>query len=297
MSKRWQERPEAGSEIGMKFTVFVARRVGRTALRVILIPISLYFFLVRKDERRASREYLSAIRKSPASLWQVFRHFLTFSQVVADRIYFLTDYEHRIRVRAHGLDAMRVLAAKGKGGIVLAAHFGSFEAARVLGDSVGGVKVRVVLDRKVNAKLIRNLERVNPDLATSIIDTSKGAAQLGLAISEAAARGQWIGFLADRYQEGDRTLSCDFLGRPAKFPVGPYIMAAALHLPVICLFPALVGKGYEIYCEVFAEELSLPREERAAKLALQVQRFVSRLEFHLDMHPYNWFNFYDFWEA
>ena len=296
MSNGWKERTEAGSDIGMKFTVFVARRIGRTALRLILIPISTYFFLVRKNERRASREYLSTLQQSPASHWQVFRHFLTFSQVVADRIYFLTGHEHRIKVRLHGHDPFIALAAKGRGGVVLAAHFGSFEAARVLGKTIGGVKVRVVLDRKVNAKLIQNLEKLNPELADSIIDTSTGATRLGLAISESAARGDWIGFLADRHQEGDRTVVCEFLGRQARFPVGPYIVAAALHLPVICLFPALVGKGYEVYCEVFSEELVLPRKDRSEALEHEVRRFVSRLEHNVSRHPFNWFNFYDFWK-
>jgi predicted LPLAT superfamily acyltransferase len=250
---------------------------------------------VRKDERRASREYLSTLQKTPASHWQVFRHFLTFSQVVADRIYFLTGHEHRIKVRLHGHDPFKALAAKGRGGVVLAAHFGSFEAARVLGKTKGGVKVKVVLDRQVNAKLIRNLERLNPELAESIIDTSQGATHLGLAISESAARGEWIGFLADRHQENDRTVNGTFLGRPARFPVGPFIVAAALHLPVICLFPALVGKDYEVYCEVFAEEIILPRKDRSKALEQLVQRFVSRIEYNVSRHPYNWFNFYDFW--
>ena len=116
-----------------------------------------------------------------------------------------------------------------------------------------------------------------------------------MAISESAARGEWIGFLADRHQENDRTVNGTFLGRPARFPVGPFIVAAALHLPVICLFPALVGKDYEVYCEVFAEEIILPRKDRSKALEQLVQRFVSRIEYNVSRHPYNWFNFYDFW--
>jgi predicted LPLAT superfamily acyltransferase len=297
MSSDWRERPEGGSIVALKIIVWIALNLGRTATRLMLLPVALYFFVFRGKERTASREFLGRISDAPVPIGKVFRHFLTFSRVVADRIFFLTDYHERIPITTSGVETLRPLVAKKKGGIVLAAHFGSFEAARVLGKELGEVTVRVVLNRGVNSQLIRQLEELNSDLADAIIESEQSSATLGLKIAEALEKGEWIGFLADRYQPGDRTTSCDFLGGKANFPVGPFIIAAVFKVPLICIFPVYVKGGYEVYCETMSDEFTLPREGRDKHLHEHVQAYVDRLSVYVRKAPYNWFNFYDFWKS
>jgi predicted LPLAT superfamily acyltransferase len=40
-----------------------------------------------------------------------------------------------------------------------------------------------------------------------------------------------------------------------------------------------------------------PRAPRATRMAALIQRYAGRLEHYARLAPYNWFNFYDFWNS
>jgi predicted LPLAT superfamily acyltransferase len=291
----WRRRPEAGTLLGIRLLEWIALFLGRHVLHLALGPVALYYLVLRRAERRASRAFLSRVAGRPASGAQVLRHFLTFARVTADRIYFLTGRGHHVPVRFHGAGALRQLVEQDRGGIFIASHFGSFEAARAVGVQHSGVAMRIVLDRSVSRKLMRRLEAVSPELGRAVIDPGQSAAGFGLTIAESLGRGEWIGFLADRYRPGDRTTTCQFLGLPAKFPLGPFMIAAACHVPVVCIFPVYARGAYEVHFEILSESFTVPRQGRQALLAAHVQHYADRLAGHVRRAPYNWFNFYDFW--
>ena len=56
------------------------------------------------------------------------------------------------------------------------------------------------------------------------------------------------------------------------------------------------GDRYEIYFEKFADEIVLNREHRAEGIQHWTERNVDRLEYYARLAPYNWFNFYRFWD-
>ncbi|MBA3564339.1 MAG: hypothetical protein H0W33_10095 [Gammaproteobacteria bacterium] len=291
----WRERPEAGTVLGIRILEWIALRLGRRALHRVLIPVTLYFLLVRGFERRASRQFLARVTDRPASLQQIFEHFLTFARMSADRFYFLTERVGSVPVTYHGLDALGRLVDQGRGGIFLGSHIGSFEAARCISSRHSGVVMRIVLDRAVNRKLMGRLEAMNRDFASAVIDPEQSAAGFGLKIAEALSDGQWVGFLADRHRPGDRTVSCEFLGGRAKFPLGPFLIAAAFKAPDVCIFPLFIEGRYEVYFEVVSSSFTVPRQDREARLAEYVQAYADRLAAHVRRAPCNWFNFYDFW--
>jgi len=291
----WQARPEAGTSTGIRFLMWLAGKIGRAPIRIALYPVALYFLLVRGPERRASRSYLNRALGRPARGLDVFRHFVSFAQVAADRFFFFAGHGADIPVKFVGGQAAQRVVEKGATGIFLAAHLGSFEAARVIGPELGGIDLRIVLDQKFSGRFLQLMTEVNPELADQIIDSEQGSVQLGLTIKDALAAGSWVGFLADRFRVTDRTLAVPFLGTEAAFPVGPYIIASTLSAPIICTFCRLKGNGYEVHCEVLTECATLPRATRAQALESLTRAYVERLEQHVLASPYSWFNFYDFW--
>src|SRR5262249_27567933 len=109
--------------------------------------------------------------------------------------------------------------------------------------------------------------------------------------------GEIIGILADRAPQPDKTAVVPFLGSPAAFPSGPLILAAALGTPVVLFFGMHIGnRRYEVHFEHFADRIILDRARRAEDLAVWVWRYAERLEAYTRRYPFNWFNFYDFWE-
>jgi predicted LPLAT superfamily acyltransferase len=91
-------------------------------------------------------------------------------------------------------------------------------------------------------------------------------------------------------------LAVPFLGAPAAFPTGPLRLAAALGAPVVLCFGIRTGpRRYTVYFEHFADRVALDQGDRAAQTAIWLQRYTSRLEHYCRRYPFNWFNFYDFW--
>ena len=75
------------------------------------------------------------------------------------------------------------------------------------------------------------------------------------------------------------------------------MLATMMHCPVIVFFGLYRGGNrYEIYFERFADEIILDRENRAEQTQSWMQRYVARLEHYTRLAPYNWFNFYPFWD-
>jgi predicted LPLAT superfamily acyltransferase len=291
----WRDRAEAGSKAGLKLTVWIARNLGRSIVRAVLVPVAFYFLIVRGVERRASAAFLARVTGYRTSLWQVFQHFLMFAYVAADRVFLLTGAANQVRIRLHDGGKLRSLVRGGKGGIFLAAHLGSFEAARVTGEHDTGVAMKVVLDRAINQRFMDTLQALNSDLAEAIIDPGQSPASLGLKVADALGRGQWVGFLADRFMSSERTVKCRFFGESATFALGPFIVAAAFKVPVFCIFPLYINGVYEVYIEEVTEALDVPRAKRAKALQAAADQYAQLLEKYVRLAPYNWFNFYDFW--
>ena len=264
-------------------------------MRLLLYPAVAYFYFIRAPERRASREFLRRVLGRQVRERDVLRHFLSFAQVTADRLYLLADRPDATPVRFVGAEEVQRVVDLGRPGIFLAAHFGSFEAARVIGPQLGGVRLRIVLDKRVNARFIEMMARVGPEHVGQIIDSQQGKASLGVAIANAIHSGDWVGFLADRHRPGDPTTQCEFFGKPARFPLGPYIVANALSAPIVCIFCRITESSYDVHCETLSEGLRVPRAERAAAFDALAQRYAKMLERHVRAAPFGWFNFFDFW--
>jgi predicted LPLAT superfamily acyltransferase len=166
---------------------------------------------------------------------------------------------------------------------------------RVLALEKSPVRVRVLM-HEVNAEKIASvLGPLNDDVRDQIIVL--GRVQTMLEVREALARGEAVGLLADRVVAGDRTRRCMFFGAPAEFAEGPFVLAAALRVPVV-LFCALRRDdgSYRIQFErlppaVYASE----RADRESALQRECERYALWLEARCREAPLNWFNFYDFW--
>jgi predicted LPLAT superfamily acyltransferase len=296
VSEHWSEREECGGRSAVRLIVFIALRLGRTIARTLLYPITLYFFLRRGPERRQSRAFLTHALGRPATAWDIMRHLHAYAAVQVDRIFMLAQTTKRFDIRVQGLAELDALIERGKGVLMLGAHIGSFEILRVLATERPDVTTRILMDRQQTPALTEVLLGLNPKVSASIIDVGVGDTSIALDIQDAAKQGALIGMLADRSRPQEATTTVPFFGRPAEFPVAPYLIASLLDLPVTLIFGLYRGGDrYDLYFETFAEHISIPRRERQVLLNEWAAKFAARLEHYTRLDPYNWFNFYDFW--
>lgn len=292
MTRRWRQQKERGSLWAVQTILWVALHIGRGGARLLLWPITGYFFLFAPRVRRASLRYLNRVLPRKAGYRDVARHIHCFSATILDRVYFLAGQFDRFDIRVHGADD---LLNEQRGVLLLGAHHGSFDALRTLAISREGLAVKVLMYPQHNEQLSTLLDSLAPELRESIIPL--GEPFTLFKVQEALEGGAMVGMLGDRLGESDKQVTCELLGREAVFPAGPLLLAAALKVPVYLVFGLYRGANrYEVYCERFAERVAIERRARDEQARQWVGRYVARLEHYVNLAPYNWFNFYDFWD-
>ncbi|HJR11125.1 MAG TPA: acyltransferase [Rhodanobacteraceae bacterium] len=296
-NRHWLSRPEAGGWFAIWLIRFIGLHFGRGFARLFLYPITLYFYFRRGPERRASRDYFRRLGGRPGSAWQVMRLIHAFAATILDRVFLLARGIGSFRVSMHGVEELHRHLDRGQGVMLLGAHVGSFEVLRVLAARRPECRLKLVMDKSKTPALTALLEALAPELSDGVIDTSRGGTDIVLALSEAAREGAMITLLGDRGRPHELMREVPFLGTDAPFPAAPWQIAALLKVPVVlCLGMYRGGSRYDLVFETLAESVELPRTGRNAALDSYIRHYATRLEHHLRVAPYNWFNFYDFWQ-
>jgi predicted LPLAT superfamily acyltransferase len=295
MSRTWLGQQERGSLFLMRLITWIALNIGRPAGRLLLVPISLYFLLFSNKARRASRLYLRrALAREPG--WRdVYRHYFCFSATILDRLYFLSGRHADFDIQVHGVEPLHAYLQRGQGCVLLGAHLGSFEVLRTLAVQFGKVPFAMLMHIDNAHKMNAIIDGLNPEMASSII--AMGSPDALLRAKEVIDAGGVIGMLSDRVRSGDKTLPCRFFGAEAALPDGPLTFASITHAPVLLCLGLYRGKRrYDVHFELLAESIDAPRAHRREAIHGYLQQYVSRLEYYCRIAPYNWFNFYDYWQ-
>jgi len=101
----------------------------------------------------------------------------------------------------------------------------------------------------------------------------------------------------DRFLDGAETITKDFMGRKAKFPAGPFILASKFSVPLTVVFSMKEGfKKYHFYAFPAIEVARGRTKEELQKAVTEASDvYVTYLEQMVKKYPEQWFNFYDFW--
>ncbi len=296
MSDQWATRPERSLLWVMRLYAWVSLRAGRSAGRLFLPAIALYFLLFARPARQASTGYLTRILGRQPGWLARFGHFFHFACVVHDRLFLSAGQLDRFDIRIEGEAHVRNALTTGRGLILLGAHFGSFEVLRAglaAREALPPLNVLMYIDNAANTNRIfarAGNERV------SIIPL--GHPDSLMRALECLQRGEMLGILGDRTLAQDRIVHVPFLGAPAALPQAPWILASLSQAPVVLFFGAYQGGNrYAIRFEAFADSIHLPRGQRSEHCATLAARYAQRLETQCRHSPYNWFNFYAFWQT
>jgi predicted LPLAT superfamily acyltransferase len=183
---------------------------------------------------------------------------------------------------------------RGRGVILLGAHVGSWEiGGHLLGRL--GKPVNVVVLEKDEARIRQLFDSALASKMFNLIATD-GHPLRGIPIAAALRRGEIVALLGDR-SFGGADVSAPFLGSPARFPAGPYLLAAVTGAPIFQTFVVRERPGHYRFFSFPAQFIS--REIlRAGTAALQphVAEYAARLAAVARQYPFQWFNIYPFWD-
>ena len=106
----------------------------------------------------------------------------------------------------------------------------------------------------------------------------------------------WIGIiLGDRVLDSStESVEVTLLGKKARFPVGPWVLAAAVGAPC-CLLHSVHENGSPVIYFRELGEVVLDRKDRMGSIRKYAEIYASELEGILMRSPLDWGNFYDYW--
>jgi predicted LPLAT superfamily acyltransferase len=193
-----------------------------------------------------------------------------------------------------GLDGLRT---DQRGGMLIVSHLGNAELSRAILDPATRARLTILVHTRHAVQFNDMLRSVCPDAAVNVIEVTEIGPETAVRLQESVGRGEWVVIAGDRTPVGGqgRVSRVPFLGRPAPFPQGPWILAALLGCPVRLLFCLRTDKGWDLSIEPFADRVVLPRGQREAALTGYIAGYAGRLELYARRAPEQWYNFFDFW--
>jgi len=300
-STHWAELGERGVLWGLSFCALAYRLLGRRGCMAVIAPIVGWFFLAGGQQRRASRQFLGLVFNRPPTLWEGYRHFLEFAGRALDVFSGWSGGIPADAVISATPDSLKAAVDDPRGALIVVAHFGNVDIARALLDDQTRQRMTVLVHTRHARNYNRILGRFRPEAALNLLEVSDIGPDTAIALKERVERGEWVVIAGDRIpvntpgSNGGRVCDVPFLGQPALFSQGPWILAALLGCPVHLLFCLKEGDGWQLSLEPFAERIELPRREREAALRGYVAAYARRLEDYVRRAPFQWFNFFDFW--
>jgi lauroyl/myristoyl acyltransferase len=184
--------------------------------------------------------------------------------------------------RVEGAERVGALRA---GFISLTAHVGNWElAGRLLAGRTARPTHVVVADEEAR-ELTRWVRRDGDGMRF----VPRSRPTVSVELHAALRRGEVVAVQGDRALGTRGDVLVPFFGCPAPFPLGPFLLARAVRVPVVPAF-CVLDAGHRYTVKV-AEPLSVTGggEEEAAR------GWVAVLEQVVRERPTQWFNFFDVW--
>lgn len=305
-NQHWAKQQERGAYWGLIIMLWLYRIGGRPLFGAVLYPVMAYFFLFGKTARAASRDFLcrvyatgkSELNKRPG-YWASFRHMLGFGYAILDKLTIWMGKIEQSRVDFPNREFLRARIKEGKGGIILASHLGNQEICCALSQQTPDLKLNILVYTQHAENFNAFLRRSDVAAAIEFMQVTSVGPDTAVLLKQKIDAGEYIAIVGDRIPVGfgHRVSVTRFLGSPAAFPQGPFILASLLKCPVYTLFCVREGHDYRVDVELFAEKLILNRKRREVDIKNYVELYATRLENYALRYPYQWFNFYNFWSV
>ena len=310
-TRHWYNIEEGGVLWGMRMLVGAYRLFGRWLFTILLYPVIAYYIAFNRNARKASREYLTRLNAFDSNCQvaptarNTYKHFINFAHSVLDRISAWTGvltledlvFEHRE-------DLARPLQ-RGQGVLLIGSHLGCLEVCRAFASLKDDIRLNVLVHTRNAERMNRLLKPLNMDHQLELIEVTNINPGTAVMLNTRIQNGEIVVVVGDRVPVATEanpasaqqasTLTVEFLGAPARFPRGPWVLAHLLKCPVLTLFCIKRDGKYHVHCEPFAERIHLPRANREENMKREVQRYVARLEHYCKVVPLQWYNFYPFW--
>ena len=256
---------------------------------------ALSFWLV-PERRRAAVANLERVLGADrwTAHWAALRMYSEFAFCTSEALEGHSPRAQPIRIERPPEEEDAVLAAleRGCGAVVVTGHIGSWEIAakRLRG---GDVPVHLVMSREMDAATQEFVATARSRSGVRVV-FSDASVFSSLGLVRALRRNEIVAIQLDRAAGAGGVRMLRFLGAPAPFPSGPFVLARLAGSPVIPVFAPRLGRRH--YRVEIGRPVAVPRTARdPAALDRVMAEVVAQFEEAVRRHPAQWFQFSPFW--
>lgn len=184
-----------------------------------------------------------------------------------------------------GEENLQQAMKKGKGVLLLTAHFGNWELGGIFFGRQG-IKINVITFRDGIADIdeIKTHYRKLHDINTIVLGDSPYSS---IEVINALRRNEIVAMLIDRYGKKGG-VEVEFFGKPTYFPIGPVILGKISGAPIIPAF--VVKEDKDTYRAIVDSLIEVPPDVDL-EIGLYVQQIAKVFEKHIRRYPSQWYNF------
>ncbi|MCC2591305.1 lipid A biosynthesis acyltransferase [Chryseobacterium sp. MFBS3-17] len=281
-----------GTLLGYKIFVFCIRYLGVRAAYTVLYFVAAYYVLFLKKSNQYIFYYFRKRLGWTAAKARraVYRNYFIFGQTIIDRTAISAGLRNRFTYEFDGIENLKKMMSDRKGGVLISAHIGNFEIAeRFFAEIDFDYQINLVTTDLEHSVIKEYLESVSVQKSSVKFIFIREDMSHIFEINRALANNELICFTGDRYFEGSKYFEGDLLGKTAKFPPGPFLIASRLQVPVAYVY---VMKEPDLHYHLYARVAQVKHRDAQGLL----NSYVENLETMLNKYPTQWFNYFDFWE-
>jgi predicted LPLAT superfamily acyltransferase len=279
-----------GTVLGYRIFVFLIKKAGIKSAYGLLYFVASYYFLFLKKSNQAIFYYFNKRLGYPyfKSKLHVFKSYFTFGQTIIDKIAISAGMRDRFTYEFDGVEILKALLSDKKGSVLISAHIGNFEIAEhFFGEIDVEFQINLVTTDLEHSAIKNYLESISKKPTVQFIIIRDDLSHI-FEINAALARNELVCFTGDRYFEGVKSLEEKLLGKEARFPAGPFLIASRLKVPVVFVY---VMKESNLHYHLYTRKATVSHRDEKGLL----KDYVLNLEAMLKKYPLQWFNYFDFW--
>lgn len=289
---KWKGKSK-GTILGYRIFVWCIRNIGIRSAYFVLYFVAFYYFLFEKKSNHYYRYYFQ--KRLGYGFWQtklfLFQSYFTFGQTLIDKTAISAGLREKYTYEFDGIQNLRDLLNDKKGGVLISAHIGNFEIAEhFFADIDFDCQINLVTTDQEVTVIKEYLESVSVKATNMKFIYVKDDMSHIFEINEALSNNELICFTGDRYFEGSKFLEAELLGKTAKFPAGPFMIASRLGVPVVYVY---VMKEENLHYHLYARVAQNVKKRDAQGL---LNSYTQNLEMMIRKYPLQWFNYFDFWD-
>jgi len=291
---RWQGKSK-GNRLGYSIFVHVVRTFGVKPAYALLRFVSGYYFFFSPKTSAPILDYFRRRHQysNMKALGKLYSNYFVFGQSLLDKIVVMSGIENQFTFDFDGEENLYEILRGGKGGILMSGHVGNWEVAGHLLKRLD-TRINVVMYDAEHEKIKSYLDEVTGGRNFNVIVMREDLTHV-YAIGEALQKNELVCIHADRYVSDSKTESLEFLGGMAKFPSGPFVLAATFNVPVSIVF---AFKETDLHYHFYGSQpvARSSSESKADFTRRLMQTFVNDFQEKIKLYPEQWFNYYNFWE-